>query len=98
MIDLYTWPTPNGHKIHIMLEETRLEYRVHPIDIGTGEQFKPEIPAISPNNKIPAMVDLDGPGGKPFSLAESAAMLFYPASTPGKYPPPDLPAPWPDMP
>ena len=57
MIDLYTWPTPNGHKVHIMLEETGLEYRVHPIDIGAGEQFKPEFLAISPNNKIPAMVD-----------------------------------------
>ena len=57
MIDLYTWPTPNGHKIHIMLEETGLEYRVHPVDIGAGEQFKPEFLEISPNNKIPAMVD-----------------------------------------
>src|SRR5258706_501094 len=60
MIDLYTWPTPNGHKIHIMLEESGLEYKVHPIDIGAGEQFKPEFLAISPNNKIPAMVDQRG--------------------------------------
>src|SRR5438270_94085 len=62
MIDLYTWPTPNGHKIHIMLEETGLAYRVHPIDIGAGDQFKPELLAISPNNKIPAMVDQDRQG------------------------------------
>ena len=75
MIDLYTWPTPNGHKIHIMLEETGLEYRVHPIDIGAGEQFKPEFLAISPNNKIPAMVDQQGPDGKPFALAESVLAL-----------------------
>src|SRR5688500_827841 len=64
LIDLYTWPTPNGHKIHIMLEETGLEYRVHAIDIGAGDQFKPEFLAISSNNKIPAMVDQKGPGGK----------------------------------
>jgi GST-like protein len=85
MIDLYTWPTPNGHKIHIMLEETRLEYKVHPIDIGAGDQFKPEFLAISPNNKIPAMVDQDGPDGKPFALAESGAMLFYLAAKTGKF-------------
>jgi len=85
LIDLYTWPTPNGHKIHIMLEETGLEYRVHPIDIGAGEQFKPDFLAISPNNKIPAMVDQRGPGGKPFALAESGAMLFYLASKTGKF-------------
>jgi len=94
MIDLYTWPTPNGHKIHIMLEETGLEYKVHPIDIGAGDQFKPEFLAISPNNKIPAMVDQEGPGGKPFALAESGAMLFYLASKTGKFLPRDLRDRW----
>jgi GST-like protein len=94
LIDLYTWPTPNGHKIHIMLEETGLEYRVHPIDIGAGEQFKPEFLAISPNNKIPAMVDQRGPGGKPLALAESGAMLFYLASKTNKFLPSDVRARW----
>ena len=65
MIDLYTWPTPNGHKVHIMLEETGLEYRVHAIDIGAGDQFKPDFLAISPNNKIPAMVDARCPTTAP---------------------------------
>jgi GSH-dependent disulfide-bond oxidoreductase len=94
LIDLYTWPTPNGHKIHIMLEETGLEYRVHPIDIGAGEQFKAEFLAISPNNKIPAMVDHKGPGGKRFALAESGAMLFYLASKTGRFLPKDLSDRW----
>jgi GST-like protein len=94
LIDLYTWPTPNGHKIHIMLEETGLEYRVHPIDIGAGEQFKPDFLAISPINKIPAMVDQRGPGGKPFALAESGAMLFYLASKTGKFLPADVRERW----
>src|SRR5690348_9524366 len=94
MIDLYTWPTPNGHKIHIMLEETGLEYRVHPIDIGAGDQFKPEFLALSPNNKIPAMVDQNGPDGKPFALAESGAMLFYLASKTGKFLPKDIKKRW----
>jgi GST-like protein len=94
LIDLYTWPTPNGHKIHIMLEETGLEYRVHPIDIGAGDQFKREFLAISPNNKIPAMVDHKGPGGKRFALAESGAMLFYLASKTGQFLPKDLRERW----
>jgi GST-like protein len=94
LIDLYTWPTPNGHKIHIMLEETGLEYRVHPVDIGAGDQFKPEFLAISPNNKIPAMVDRKGPGGKPMALAESGAMLFYLASKTGRFLPKDIRARW----
>ena len=85
MIDLYTWPTPNGHKIHIMLEETGLPYKVIPIDIGAGDQFKPEFLKISPNNKMPAMVDRDGPDGKPMALAESGAMLFYLASKTGRF-------------
>jgi len=94
MIDLYTWPTPNGHKIHIMLEETGLPYKVIPVDIGAGDQFKPEFLKISPNNKMPAMVDTDGPGGKPMALAESGAMLFYLASKTGKFLPEDIRKRW----
>ena len=85
MIDLYTWPTPNGHKIHIMLEECGLPYRVHPINIGTGDQFKPEFLRISPNNKIPAIVDSEGPDGQPISLFESGAILLYLASKTGRF-------------
>ncbi|MEK7438038.1 MAG: glutathione S-transferase N-terminal domain-containing protein [Pseudomonadota bacterium] len=94
MIDLYSWPTPNGHKIHIMLEETGLPYKVHPIDIGAGDQFKPEFLKISPNNKMPAMIDSEGPGGKPISLFESGAMLLYLASKTGKFLPEDLRDRW----
>src|SRR3970040_1434983 len=94
MIELYTWPTPNGHKIHIMLEETGLPYRVHAVDIGKGEQFEAKFLEISPNNKIPAMIDTEGPGGKPFALAESGAMLFYLASKTGKFLPRDLADRW----
>ena len=89
MIDVYSWATPNGHKVHIMLEETGLEYRVHPIDIGAGDQFKPEFLAISPNNKIPAIVDADGPGGRPLSLFESGAILIYLAEKTAKFLPLD---------
>ena len=85
MIDLYTWPTPNGHKIHIMLEECKLPYRVDPVNIGTGEQFDAAFLKISPNNKIPAMVDSDGPDGKPISVFESGAMLVYLAGKTGKF-------------
>lgn len=77
MIDLYSWPTPNGHKIHIMLEECELAYQVHPIDIGAGEQFSREFLAISPNNKIPAIIDHNGPDGQAISLFESGAILVY---------------------
>jgi GSH-dependent disulfide-bond oxidoreductase len=84
MIDVYSWATPNGHKIHIMLEEVGLEYKAIPIDIGAGDQFTPEFLAISPNNKIPAIVDSDGPGGKPLALFESGAILFYLAEKTGK--------------
>jgi GSH-dependent disulfide-bond oxidoreductase len=94
MIELYTWPTPNGHKIHIMLEETGLKYHVIPVDIGKGEQFEAKFLEISPNNKIPAMIDTDGPGGKPLALAESGAMLFYLASKTGKFLPRDLASRW----
>lgn len=90
MIDLYTWPTPNGHKIHIMLEECGLPYRVHAVDIGAGDQFKPEFLAISPNNKIPAIVDSEGPDGKPLSLFESGAILLYLASKSGRFLPSDI--------
>jgi GST-like protein len=94
MIEVYSWATPNGHKVHIMLEECALPYRVIPIDIGAGDQFRPDFLAISPNNKIPAIVDPDGPDGKPISLFESGAILLYlaakagrllPADTRGKY-------------
>ena len=77
MIDLYTWSTPNGRKISIMLEECALPYRVHAIDIGRGDQFTPEFVAISPNSKIPAIVDQEGPEGKPLALFESGAILLY---------------------
>ena len=77
MIEVYSWPTPNGHKVHILLEECGLPYRAHAIDIGAGDQFKPEFLAISPNNKIPAITDPEGPGGKPISLFESGAILLY---------------------
>lgn len=85
MIDLYSAATPNGHKVHIMLEECALPYRVHHVDISAGDQFKPDFLAISPNNKIPAIVDADGPDGKPFSLFESGAILVYLASKAGKF-------------
>ena len=77
MITLYTWPTPNGKKIQIMLEETGLPYKAVPINISANEQFAPDFLKISPNNKIPAIVDSDGPGGKPYSLFESGAILIY---------------------
>jgi len=86
MIDLYYWTTPNGHKITIFLEETGLPYKIFPINIGKGEQFKPDFLAISPNNRIPAMVDHDPPGGgKPVEMMESGAMLLYLADKTGKY-------------
>ena len=94
MIDLYSWPTPNGHKIHIMLEETGLPYRVHPVNIGAGDQFKPEFLKISPNNKMPAMIDSDGPDGKPISMFESGAMLLYLASKTGKFLPENIRDRW----
>ncbi len=89
MIDVYSWPTPNGHKVHIMLEECGLPYRAHPIDIGKGDQFKPAFLAISPNNKIPALVDSDGPDGQPMSVFESGAILLYLAGKTGKFLPAD---------
>jgi len=85
MIDLYTWPTPNGHKVHIMLEECGLAYSVHPVDIGAGDQFRPAFLAISPNNKMPAIVDADGPDGRPISIFESGAILLYLAGKTGRF-------------
>jgi GST-like protein len=91
MIDLYYWTTPNGHKITMFLEETDLPYQIIPINIGKGEQFKPEFLAIAPNNRIPAMVDHEPKGGgKPISLFESGAMLLYLAEKTGKFMPSDL--------
>ena len=77
MIDLYTWSTPNGRKVSVMLEECGLPYRVHTVNIGAGEQFKPEFLALNPNNRIPAIVDPEGPDGKPLQLFESGAILVY---------------------
>jgi GSH-dependent disulfide-bond oxidoreductase len=77
MIELHTWSTPNGRKVSVMLEEVGLPYSVHPVNIGKDEQFRPEFLAISPNNRIPAIVDPDGPGGKRLSLFESGAILIY---------------------
>ncbi|WP_310389932.1 glutathione binding-like protein [Roseateles sp.] len=94
MIDVYSWPTPNGHKVHIMLEECGLPYRVIPVDIGSGAQFEHKFLAISPNNKIPALIDPAGPDQRPISLFESGAILLYlagktgqmlPSDTAGKY-------------
>ena len=90
MIDVYSWPTPNGHKIHIMLEECGLPYAVHAIDIGAGDQFTPAFLKISPNNKIPAIVDTDGPDGRPISLFESGAILLYLAGKTGRFLPVDV--------
>ena len=85
MIDLYTWSTPNGRKASVMLEETALPYRVHPINIGRDEQFAPDYVAINPNSKIPSIVDPDGPDGQPISLMESGAILLYLAGKTGKF-------------
>src|SRR2546429_7526160 len=89
MIDFYYWPTPNGWKISIMLEECGLPYRVVPVNIGRGDQFRPEFLALSPNNRMPAIVDPDGPGG-PISLFESGAILLYLAEKTGRFCPQDL--------
>ncbi len=88
MIDLYNWHTSNGRKLFIMLEELGVDYNTHVINIGKDDQFTPEFTAINPNGKIPAMIDQDGPGGEPFSLFESGAMLMYLADKCGKFLPP----------
>ena len=86
-IDVHSWPTPNGHKIHIMLEECGLPYRARPVNIGKGDQFEPGFLEISPNNKIPAITDPEGPDGKPISLFESGAILVYLAGKTGRFMP-----------
>ncbi len=85
MIELYTWGTPNGRKVSIMLEECKLPYRVHKIDITQGEQFAPAFVAINPNGKIPAIVDPDGPDGQPMKMMESGAILVYLAGKTGRF-------------
>src|ERR1700746_2278252 len=91
MIDLYYWTTPNGHKITMFLEEVGLPYKIFPINIGKGEQFRPEFRAVAPNNRIPAMVDHEPKGGgRPISIFESGAMLLYLAEKTGKFLPTDL--------
>jgi GST-like protein len=91
MIDLHYWTTPNGHKITMFLEETGLPYRITPVNIGKGDQFKPEFLAISPNNRIPAIVDEDPKdGGAPISVFESGAILLYLAEKTGKFIPSDI--------
>jgi len=93
MIDLHYWTTPNGHKITMFLEETGLKYKIFPVNIGKGDQFKPEFLAIAPNNRIPAMVDHEPKGGgKPISVFESGAMLLYLAEKTGKFLPANTPA------
>ena len=87
MIDLYTWSTPNGRKVSIMLEEVGLAYNVHAINIGKDDQFKPEFIAINPNSKIPAIVDPEGPDGRPVSMMESGAILIYLSEKTGKLTP-----------
>ena len=87
MIEVFSWPTPNGHKVHIMLEECGLPYKAIPVNIGTGDQFKPAFLTVSPNNKIPAITDPQGPDGKPISLFESGAILVYLAAKTGKFMP-----------
>ena len=94
MIQVYSWATPNGHKVHIMLEECALPYRTVAVNIGAGDQFKRDFLTISPNNKVPAIVDPSGPDGKPISLFESGAILLYLASKTGRFMPSDLRARW----
>ena len=85
MIDLHTWTTPNGRKVSIMLEECGFAYRVHKVDIGKGEQFAPEFLAINPNNRIPAIIDPEGPDGAPMKLFESGAILVYLSAKRGRF-------------
>ena len=94
MIDLYTWDTPNGQKVRIMLEECELDYRVHPVNLSLGEQFASKFVAISPNNKIPAIVDPEGPDGKSISIFESGAILLYLAEKTGRLMPTDERGRW----
>jgi glutathione S-transferase len=88
-IELYFWPTPNGHKITIALEEMELKYELRPVNISAGEQFAPDFLKISPNNRMPAIIDPDGPGGRAISVFESGAILQYLGRKSGKFYPPD---------
>lgn len=90
MIDLYYWPTPNGHKITIFCEEAGVEYRTIPVNIRKGEQFQPSFLKISPNNRMPAIVDTEGPGGTPIAIFESGAILLYLAEKTGQLMPTDI--------
>ena len=90
MIELYFWPTPNGHKVHIMLEETGLPYNVHAVNIGAGDQFEPAYLKLNPNNKMPTIVDTEGPNGKPYTVFESGAILMYLAEKTGRFMPKDM--------
>jgi GSH-dependent disulfide-bond oxidoreductase len=91
MIDLYYWPTPNGHKITIFLEEAELDYQIHPVNIGAGDQFKPDFLIIAPNNRMPAIIDQASQGGgEPISVFESGAILLYLAEKTGKFLPADI--------
>jgi GSH-dependent disulfide-bond oxidoreductase len=92
VIDLYSWSTPNGHKVHIMLEECGLPYEPHAVDINRGDQHEAAFRAISPNGRIPVMVDREGPGGRPLAVFESGAILFYLAEKTGRFLAPDGPA------
>ncbi|WP_341962029.1 glutathione binding-like protein [Pseudomonas sp. RC10] len=91
MIELYYWPTPNGHKITLFLEEVGLEYRIHPVDISAGDQFKPDFLAFSPNNRMPAIIDTaPADGGEPITVFESGAILLYLAEKTGRFLPTDV--------
>ena len=92
MIDLYSWKTSNGKKASIMLEECGLDYNIHPINIGQDDQFTAEYTAINPNSKIPAIIDQDGPGGQPYTVIESGAILMYLAEKAGKFMPTEMAA------
>jgi GST-like protein len=91
MIELYYWPTPNGHKITMFLEEAGVDYRIHPVNISAGDQFKPDFLAFSPNNRMPAIIDMQpADGGEPVSVFESGAILLYLAEKTGRFLPRDL--------
>lgn len=90
MIDVYSWPTSNGRKVDIMVEELGVDYTMHRIEIGKGDQFTAEYTAINPNQKIPAIIDQDGPDGKPHTLIESGAILMYLAEKHGRFLPQDM--------
>ena len=90
MYDIYNWPTSNGRKINIMVEEIGVEYKIHPIPLGKGAQFTPEFTKLNPNQKIPAVIDQDGPGGKPYTMFESGAILMYMGEKHGQLFPQDM--------